>query len=172
MKVGTLPASGMNASVDDLYRNHGSAALRLAYLLSGDRAGAEDIVQDAFTRILGRLRGIRDPEALGAYLNRTIVNLAKNHHRTQGRLRGFLSSSAASTPDVSFMPDVEERDDLHRELLTLPYRQRAALVLRYCEDLPETFVAEALGTSPKAVRSLVGRGLTTLRSSNGKVRDG
>lgn len=162
----------MNAAIDDLYRNHGPAALRLAYLLSGDRAGAEDIVQDAFTRILGRLRRIRDPEALGAYLNRTIVNLAKNHHRTQGRLRSFLSSSAASTPEMSFMPDVEKREDLHRDLLTLPYRQRAALVLRYCEDLPETDVADALGTSPKAVRSLVGRGLTTLRSSNGKVSDG
>ena len=172
MKVRTVPADAMNAAVDDLYRKHGRAGLRLAFLLSGDRAGAEDIVQDAFARILGRLRTIRDPEALHAYLNRTIVNLAKNHHRTQGRLRTFLSNSAGSTPEVSFMPDIEERDDVHRELLTLPYRQRAALVLRYCEDMPESDVADALGTSPKAVRSLVGRGLTTLRSSNGKASHG
>ena len=172
MRVQALPTSRTNAAINDLYRNHGPAALRLAYLLSGDRTGAEDIVQDAFTRILGRLRVIRDPQALEAYLNRTIVNLAKNHHRAQSRLRSFLSSRAASTPDMTFMPDVEERDEVHRDLLTLPYRQRAALVLRYCEDLPETEVANALGTSPKAVRSLVGRGLTTLRNSNGKVSDG
>lgn len=167
-----MHSRSIDSAIEDLYRTHGAAALRRAYLLSGDEGGAEDIVQDAFTRILGRLRGIRDPEALGGYLNRTIVNLAKNHHRTRGRLRAFLTSVSSSTPSVSFLPDVEERDQLHRELLTLPYRQRAALVLRYCEDLPETEVVIALGTSPKAVRSLVTRGLTTLRSSNGKANDG
>lgn len=167
-----MNSRSIDSAIDDLYRTHGAAALRRAYLMSGDRAGAEDIVHDAFTRILGRLRGIRDPEALGGYLNRTIVNLAKNHHRSQGRLRAFLSSAATSTPDVSFLPDVEERDQLHRALLALPYRQRAALVLRYCEDLSEADVADALETSPKAVRSLVTRGLTTLRNSKGKASDG
>lgn len=169
VKAQPVRSRSINSTIDDLYRTRGAGALRLAYLLSGDEAGAEDIVQDAFTRVLARLRGIRDPEAIGGYLNRTIVNLAKNHHRGQARLRAFVSSRSPSTPEASFLPDVEERDQLHRELLALPYRQRAALVLRYCEDMSEADVAVALGTSPKAVRSLVGRGLTTLR--NGKASD-
>ncbi|HYO62014.1 MAG TPA: sigma-70 family RNA polymerase sigma factor, partial [Actinomycetota bacterium] len=76
-----MEARGMNAAVDDLYRDHGQAALRLAYLLTGDRARAEDLVQDAFVRLLARLRHVRETEALRAYLTRTLVNLAKNEYR-------------------------------------------------------------------------------------------
>jgi RNA polymerase sigma factor (sigma-70 family) len=162
----------MEAAVADLYRDHGARALRLAFLLTGNKATAEDLVQDAFVRLLGRLRSIRDPHALNAYLGRTIVNLAKNHHRRGSRAAAHLNGASQSEPVVTSLPDIEGRDELHAELLRLPYRQRAALVMRYCEDLPETEVATLLGTSPKGVRSLVGRGLTTLRSANGRNADG
>jgi RNA polymerase sigma factor (sigma-70 family) len=69
------------------------------------------------------------------------------------------------------LPDLEGRDEVHAQLLKLPARQRAALVLRYCDDLSEADVADALGTSPKAVRSLVGRGLETLRNMNGDAHE-
>jgi RNA polymerase sigma-70 factor (sigma-E family) len=158
---------GLHSAVDDLYRDHGGAAIRLAYLMTGDRARAEDLVQDAFVRVLARLRQIREPELLRAYLSRSIVNLAKNEYRRQGRLRAFVASGRASAPASTSMPDVEGRDEVHAQLLRLPARQRAALVLRYCEDLSEADVADTLGTSPKAVRSLVGRGLETIRTMNG-----
>ena len=161
-----------HAAVDGLYRDHGGAAFRVAYLLTGDRARAEDLVQEAFVRILGRVRQIREPELLRAYLTRSIVNLAKNEYRRQGRLRAFLSSGRATEPATTSLPEVEVRDEVHTQLLRLPPRQRAALVLRYCEDLSEADVAEALGTSPKAVRSLVGRGLQTIRTMNGDEGDG
>lgn len=161
----------MNAAVDDLYRDHGQAALRLAYLLTGDRARAEDLVQDAFVRLLARLRHVRETEALRAYLTRTLVNLAKNEYRREGRLRTFVSSGRGAAPASTALPDLEGRDEIHAQLLALPWRQRAALVLRYCEDQGEADVADALGTSPKAVRSLVGRGLETIRSMNGENRD-
>jgi RNA polymerase sigma-70 factor (sigma-E family) len=159
-------------AVDALYRNHGERSVRLAYLLTGDLAAAEDVVHEAFVRLLGRLRAIRDPEALAAYLKRTIVNLAKNHHRRQGVARGFLASKRDSADVTTSLPDVESRDEMRTELLGLPLRQRAALVLRYCEDLSEEQVASLLGTSPKAVRSLVGRGLTTLRNSDRRNANG
>ncbi|HEX2058754.1 MAG TPA: sigma-70 family RNA polymerase sigma factor [Actinomycetota bacterium] len=159
------------AAVDDLYREHGFAATRLAYLLTGDRARAEDLVQDAFVRVLARVRQIREPHSLRAYLNRTLVNLAKNAYRSEGRLRAFVASGRAAPPASSSLPDLEGRDELHAHLLRLPYRQRAALVLRYCEDQSEAEVAEALGTSSKAVRSLVGRGLETIRNMNGDESD-
>lgn len=155
-------------SVDELYRDHGGAALRLAYLLTGDRSRAEDVVHEGFVRVLGRLRSIKDPQALRGYLNRTVVNLAKNQHRSDGTRRAFLKRSQDPSTAVDWQPDVEERDEVHRRLLGLPYRQRAALVLRYCEDLTEQEVAEIMDTSAKAVRSLVGRGLATLRNGSGR----
>lgn len=167
-----METRGRHAAVDDLYRDHGDAAYRLAYLLTGDLARAEDLVQEAFVRILGRVRQIREPELLRAYLTRTIVNLAKNEYRREGRLRAFLSSGRGVPSATTTLPDLEVRDEVHARLLQLPARQRAALVLRYCEDLSEAAVAEALGTSPKAVRSLVGRGLETIRSTNGEHSDG
>lgn len=159
-------------SVDELYRDHGAEATRLAYLLIGDRSRAEDVVHDGFVKLLGRLRQIRDPLALRAYLKRTVVNLAKNQHRADGTRRAFLARSEDPTAAVAWQPDVAGRDEVHEALLALPYRQRAALVLRYCEDLPEQEVAEMLNTSAKAVRSLVGRGLGTLRQRNGSVEHG
>jgi RNA polymerase sigma factor (sigma-70 family) len=157
-----LAADMDGGSIEDLYRGHSSAAFRLAFLLVGNSARAEDLVHEAFVRLLSRFRSIQDPQALRAYLNRTIVNLAKNHHRDEGRRRRVLASQPTS--DVEGMPDVAQRDEVHRHLNELPYRQRAALVLRYCEDLSEREVADALNTSPKAVRSLCGRGLAALRS--------
>ena len=163
---------GMYAAVDGLYRDHGASAFRLAYLLTGDTARAEDLVQDAFVRMLGRLRHIRDPELLRAYLTQSLVNLAKNEYRRRGRLRAFVTSGRGLDPASTALPDVEVRDELHRALLRLPWRQRAALVLRYCEDRSEADVADALGTTAKAVRSLVGRGPETIRSTDGEKHDG
>lgn len=167
----TVETRGMHAAVDALYRDHGGAAFRLAYLMTGDRARAEDLVQDAFVRVLARLRHVREPDTLRAYLSRTIVNLAKNEYRREGRLRAFVTSGRGSPPSTTFLPEVEVRDEVHSQLLRLPSRQRAALVLRYCEDQSEADVADALGTSSKAVRSLVGRGLEAIRTLNGE-RDG
>src|SRR6266566_9470783 len=64
-----------------LYGRHAPGAVRLAYLLTGDPALAEDLVQDAFVKLAGRLAHLRDPEAFDAYLRRTVVNLANSHFR-------------------------------------------------------------------------------------------
>jgi RNA polymerase sigma-70 factor (sigma-E family) len=157
--------AGIQGRVAELYAVHGARAVRLAHMLTGDAAGAEDIAHDAFVRLLGRWRSIKDPAAIGAYLTRTVVNLAKNHHRRAGRARAHAGEVSGSVPTVTWQPDFEGRDELHRSLVELPHRQRTALVLRYCEDLPEAEVAGLMGTSPKAVRSLVGRGLGTLRAA-------
>jgi RNA polymerase sigma factor (sigma-70 family) len=64
--------------------------------------------------------------------------------------------------------DVEERDRLWRALAGLPFRQRAALVLRYYEDLSERDAARALGTTVAGIKALVSRGTTTLRATLGR----
>ncbi len=148
----------------DLYTRHVPAAMRLGYLLTGDRQRAEDLVQEAFVRCVGRFRYLRVPDAFDAYLRRAIVNLHTSGLRRKRLERAWLAGEgrrvAAST---AAMPDVGERADLWASLTRLPARQRAALVLRYYEDLSERDTAKVLGCSVAAVKSLVSRGTETLR---------
>ena len=75
-------------SLAALYERHADDAVGLAYLLTGDRALAEDLMQEAFVRIAARFRHIRDPAAFGTYLRRTVINLANSHFRRRVDLSG------------------------------------------------------------------------------------
>ena len=147
----------------DLYVRHAADATRLAYLLTGDRQLAEDLVQDAFVKLAGRLVHLRDPGAFDAYLRRTVVNLANSHFRRKRVERTYLSRTAAEPTVFEEAPDTGRRDELWKGLQRLPTRQRTAIVLRVYEDLPEDRVADILGCRPGTVRSLVSRGLAELR---------
>jgi RNA polymerase sigma-70 factor (sigma-E family) len=151
----------------DLYLRHADGAVRLAYLLTGDRALAEDLVQDAFVRLVGRLAHLRDEAAFEAYLRRTVVNLARSHWRRLGVERAYARRAGAPRPDASAAPDPDDRDALWHALGALPARQRAALVLRFYEDLSERQIAEILRCRPGTVKSLVSRGLARLRTQIG-----
>ncbi len=151
----------------ELYLSHADDAVRLAYLLTGDRALAEDIVQDAFVRLAGRLIHLRDPDAFHAYLRRTVMNLSRSHFRRRKVERAYLARAQGATgaqEDRWSGPSIEDRDALWRALGRVTTRQRAALVLRFYEDLPEREVAEILNCRPGTVKSLVSRGLETLRN--------
>jgi RNA polymerase sigma-70 factor (sigma-E family) len=151
----------------ELYVRHADAAVRLAYLLTGDMALAEDLVQDAFVRLAGRLVHLRDPGAFDAYLRRTVVNLANSHFRRRKVERAYLQRAKGSVEVHAAAPGgertVEDRDEVWGALRRVTARQRAALVLRFYEDLSERQVADILGCRPGTVKSLVSRGLETLR---------
>jgi RNA polymerase sigma-70 factor (sigma-E family) len=147
----------------EVYVRHAPDGIRLAYLLTGDRALAEDLVHEAFLRFVGRLHFVRDPDAFEAYLRRTIVNLSKNHFRRRAVERSYLAREAGRTTEARHDPDVPTYETMRAALLALPVRQRAAIVFRYYEDLPEEQIADILGCRPATVRSLVSRGLETLR---------
>jgi RNA polymerase sigma-70 factor (sigma-E family) len=155
----------------ELYREHAEQALRLAYLLTGERALAEDLVQEAFVRVAGRFVHLRDPDAFGAYLRRAVVNLANSHFRRRRVERAYLtraqSDAAVRSGTGASGASVEDRDELWAALGRLPQRQRAAIVLRYYEDLPEARIAELLECRPGTVKSLLSRGLETMRSEIG-----
>ena len=161
-----------DTKLGELYVRHASDAVRLAYLLTGDRALAEDLVQDAFVKLAGRLVHLRDPGAFDAYLRRTVVNLANSSFRRKRVEREYLRRSAAEPAAIGDAPDTDRRDELWTDLQRLPARQRAAIVLRIYEDLPEARVAEILGCRPGTVRSLVSRGLAQLRIHVRSDRDG
>jgi RNA polymerase sigma-70 factor (sigma-E family) len=149
-----------------LYERHASEALRLAYLLCGDATLAEDLVQDAFVRLAGRLLHVRNPGGFHAYLRTTIVNLTRSHFRRRAIERRFIERQGEPRPVDA--PDLSDRERMRRALMELPIRQRTAIVLRYAEDLSEAQAADLMHCRTTAVKSLVSRGISTLRSTLGE----
>ena len=149
----------------DLYRLHAREAMRLAFLITGDEAAAEDLAHDAFIKVSGRFGDLRDPSAFGPYLKRTVINLANSRFRRRKVERAYLESHGRpmSEPVGSVERDSIEREQMWRTLMRLPARQRAAIVLRFYEDLTEQQTADLMGCPVGTVKSLVSRGLDALR---------
>lgn len=155
------------AALTELYSGHARRARDLAYLLTGDRLLAEDIVQDCFATLAGRLRPVDDPPA---FLRRMVVNAAHSHHRRlrvrRDRARDEARVLGADTDVRADGSDGRaERDALLTALARLPERQRAAVVLRHWLDLSEQQCAAELGCSVGTVKSLTSRGRAALRDT-------
>jgi RNA polymerase sigma-70 factor (sigma-E family) len=135
------------------YRTEYPGMVRMAHALTGNADTAEDLVQDAFARLHGRIEPLDNP---GGYLRTTVVNLCTDHDRRDARERRpvEMAPSARLSLEASEMVDV---------LLGLPYRQRAVLVLRYWGDWSEAESAKAIGCRPGTVKTLASRGLARLR---------
>ncbi|HEX9377833.1 MAG TPA: SigE family RNA polymerase sigma factor [Actinomycetota bacterium] len=148
----------------ELYARHAADAARLAYLLTGDRALAEDLTQEAFVKMFGRFRDLRNPDAFEWYLRRTVVNLARSHFRRRRVERAYLEGRGrAEGTTTAAPPDVGAREEMWEALQGLSERQRTAIVLRFYEDLSEARTAEVMGCPVGTVKSLVSRGLERLR---------
>jgi len=134
---------------------------RLAFLLTGDEHHAEDLAQIALAKIYFSWRRLQSADAPDAYARRVLINAASTWRRR--RWRGELP--VAVLPELGRAePSAEERDVLVRALRQLPVRQRAVLVLRFYEDLPEAQVAAILGVPVGTVKSQQSRGLARLRA--------
>ncbi|MDP9327899.1 MAG: sigma-70 family RNA polymerase sigma factor [Actinomycetota bacterium] len=103
------------------------------------------------------------PDAFDTYLRRTIVNLFTSQLRRRRVERAYVARQQRSEPTTVPADDPALRDELWRSLATLPSRQRAAVVLRYYEDLSERETAQILGVSTGAASQLIVRAMTTLR---------
>lgn len=170
MRVDVQPAERLvGGRLGALYLRHAPGALRLAFLLTGDRALSEDLVQDAFVRLAGRFVDFREPQGFEAYLRTTVVNLVRAHFRHRKVELAYLRREAGRPAREIVGPDVGTREALRRALFRLSERQRAAIVLRYYEDLSEAQTAQVLGCRPGTVKSLVSRGMEILRSA---IQDG
>ena len=150
------------ASFAALYERHVGRAVALATVLTGDRAAAEDIAHDAFIRVAARLHRIERDLRFDAYLQRSVINACRSWHRRLSVERRFLARHRGEP--VVPAPDAPFDARIAGALRELPHRQRAAVALRYLEDLSEEQTAEVLRCSPRAVNSLVSRALASLRA--------
>ena len=150
------------ADFDEFVRTRAATLLRVAYLLTGDRYAAEDLLQDVLEQVYVRWHRVRTtPEA---YARRALVNRAANRWRWRRRRpEGVLGDRQPAVPDET--EGVLVRSVVLAGLRALPARQRAAVVLRFLEDLPVAEVARALDCSEGAVKSHTARGLSRLREA-------
>lgn len=150
------------ASFDRLVRGEHVSLLRFAYLICGNHDRAEDAVAEALARTWPRWRngGIDDPRA---YVRRAIVNELRGRARRAGVRRRHDDRRRIQPAAWLLDHDAVERDAVHKALLTLPLRQRAAVVLRFYEDRSVQETADLLGVSPGTVKTHVHRALEHLR---------
>jgi RNA polymerase sigma-70 factor (sigma-E family) len=165
--LGSVPA-GRDAeqAVTAMYSTHYRSLVRLAALLVGDAATAEEIVQDSFIAMYGAWRRrLQDNEKALSYLRQSVVNRS----RSVLRHRVVVDKNAPKpAPDLSSAEQgaltSPERSAVVSALRSLPPRQREALVLRYHGDLSEAQIASAMGISRGAVKSHTARAIASLRA--------
>jgi len=146
----------------DYVRSRSRALLHTAYLLTGNRADAEDLVQSALAKTYLAWDRIEDRGALDGYVRRAMVNTHISWWRRR-RLEEFPTDEIPDRAVVDQSVSSELQESLRRAIDRLPERMRTAVMLRYYEDMTEAEVAEVLGVSLGTVKSTVSRAVAKLR---------
>jgi RNA polymerase sigma-70 factor (sigma-E family) len=144
-------------------RTRSSALLRTAYLITGNRYDAEDLLQTALAKVYLAWHRIEDKSAADSYVRRTLVNT----HTSRWRRRRVDEYPTEAPPETAATHDPYAAHDLHDALWSalgkLSHRQRTVVVLRYYQDLSEAETAAALGVSVGTVKSTMHHALNKLR---------
>jgi RNA polymerase sigma factor (sigma-70 family) len=159
-------AAGEWLNVEGIFRLYQADLVRLALLLVGDRASAEDVVQDVFTRLCTRGREL-DQDCTLAYIRSAVVNGCCSVLRRRALARRIAITRAAPWREVQESAEhaailAEDRRRVLAALAALPRRRREVLVLRFYLGLPVAEVAAMLGISQGSVKSAAARGLAAL----------
>ncbi|MDO5663374.1 MAG: SigE family RNA polymerase sigma factor [Brachybacterium sp.] len=139
----------------------------LAHAMTGNKADAEDLVQDTLAIVITKWSRIAEAQNVDAYVRRTMVNALISRKRRRASTE--VISHEAVTADWSAPASgsaegaITDREAVLQLLRALPDRQRAVVALRYYEDLPDREIAQALGCSEQAVRSAAHNALRSLR---------
>ena len=156
-------ASDDDAAFSDYVLARGTALLRIATMLTGNRADAEDLVQAALASTYLAWDRINDHASLDAYVRRAMINT----HISWWRRRKLDEFPTDELPDQAVADHARDRDlaeVVRRALDRLPRRMRAAVMLRYFEDMTEPEIAALLGVSLGTVKSTVSRAVARLRA--------
>jgi len=152
-----------DSAVAALYATHYRPLVGLAELLVGDRAAAEDVVQESFVAMHGRWHRLGDPARAVPYLRKSVVNRSRSalgYRAVADRDAPPADGPDAACDGVSPLANPA----VVAALGALPQRQREALVLRCYQDLSETQVASAMGITTTAVHRYTARGRSALRA--------
>jgi RNA polymerase sigma-70 factor (sigma-E family) len=164
--------SETKSSQDEEFREYvaaRSAALhRAAYLLTGNWAAAEDLVQTTLTKTYLAWGRIRATDSVDAYTRRILYNTNASWWRKRSN-REKPTDVITDRPDSSgdFAEESAVRDAMWKHIASLPKRQRSVLVLRYYENRTDAQIAEVLGISTGTVKSQASRALAGLRKKLG-----
>jgi RNA polymerase sigma factor (sigma-70 family) len=160
--------SGTSARFTDLFEAESRRLGKAMYLLTGDRAEAEDLAQEAFVRVYERWNTVGAMDSPAGYLYRVALNLWHRQARRLRRLPGLPAGTGAMDPAVS----VEARSEVIRLLLALSPEQREAVVLVEWLGLTAEEAGRALGIDPSSVRGRIHRARLALRGEAEEVPDG
>jgi RNA polymerase sigma-70 factor (sigma-E family) len=163
----SAPAGPRPAGIDDLsFRDYvharSRALLRTAYMLTGNRADAEDLVQAALAKTYLAWDRIEDRGAVDGYVRRAMVNTHISWWRRR-RIEEFPTDEIPDQAIADHSVSNDMQESLRHAIDRLPQRMRAAVMLRYYEDMTEAEVAEVLGVSLGTVKSTVSRAVAKLR---------
>ena len=138
-----------------------------ALSLTGHRQDAEDLVQETLAKVLLHWRRVEQADSIDAYVRRTMVNTFISGRRRRSSREvvshDFVTSDSRGRSSASAEAGMGEREELWQLLATVTPRQRAVLVLRYYDDLPDVAIAEVLGCSTVSVRVAAHKALARLR---------
>ncbi|WP_203568119.1 SigE family RNA polymerase sigma factor [Aestuariimicrobium ganziense] len=156
------PEQRVWANFEEFVSLRGAALWRSAWLLTGDRQRAEDLVQDALSRCWTKFDRLNnDEDSFEAYVRTSIYHA----HLAWWRRGSWREAPRETTPERTSAADQHADGDLARALLDLPRQQRAVIVLRYFDDLTEVQTAETLRISVGAVKQHAHRAIIALRNS-------
>jgi RNA polymerase sigma-70 factor (ECF subfamily) len=153
---------GSEEAVEELFTRHWGAAHRAALLVTGDRAAAEDIAQEAFLAALRALPRFDLRRPLRPWLHRIVVNRAIDWSRARAHRREVGADAAPEAASRDGGNPRALRDDVAAALLTLAPEHRAVIVLRYVLDFTPGEIAAALDLPRGTVNSRLRRGLDAL----------
>lgn len=148
-------------TLDTLVRERGGLLYGYAYVLTGDRHAADDLLQDALVRAFRHARGNMPLDAAHAYVRRAMQTaLIDGHRRAKVRPRRDHRGADAVAADPTVTSDT--RNALHEAVLSLPPRERTCVVMRYFDGLNATQIAHELDLQPGTVRRYLADGVATL----------
>ncbi len=156
----------MSVTYEEFVDSRLGALLRYAVMLTGDPHTAQDLVQETMVRVQLNWRRVAASDSPDGYVRKMLTNQFIDLRRGSWLRRVLLRAEPdpVRAVPVDHADETAERDRVWGMLAKLPRRQRAAIVLRYYEDLPDAEIAEVLGCAVGTVRSSISRALTTLRT--------
>ncbi|HET6627509.1 MAG TPA: SigE family RNA polymerase sigma factor [Nocardioidaceae bacterium] len=162
--MGSSTSAAKDAEFEAYMAARQPSLLRTAYLLTGDRHSAEDLVQTALAKLYLSWDKVQRRELTDGYVRRIMVNENNSLWRRAWKRKEVTTDEVPDRTGVHDLPDDGRRAALWDFVQTLPKKQRAVIVLRFYEDLSEAETADILGISVGTVKSQASRALASMRT--------